>query len=97
MKEAQFRVFEKKIENQRSAGSGYLKNFRIKELLAPDILKRNWIQRTVRFWVFQKLQRTTECHERTSKDPIVVGRYLDFFFNFFKELQSYVITGYLIF
>jgi hypothetical protein len=87
----------KKLRTKEVLVLGILKIFRINELLAPDILKRNQIQRTVRFWVFQKLQRTTDCHERTSKDPIVVGRYLDFFFDLFKQLQSYVRTGYLIF
>jgi hypothetical protein len=54
-----------KKQNQRTIGSGYLKNFRIE--------KNHWVR------VFQKLQRTVGFHERTGKDPAVLGACLIYF------------------
>jgi len=51
-----------------------LKNFKIKRLTGLGYLKKiKSKSQKHQFWVFQKLQRTAGFHERTGKDPAVLG------------------------
>jgi hypothetical protein len=92
-------------QKEYQCGGGYLnfcnthmfwifgKENRMKEPSVLGIWKKNQNQKKHQFWVFQKLQRTAGFHERTGKDPAVLGGCLIYL----KKLRTLVIYNNQVF
>jgi hypothetical protein len=59
----------------------------------PGLFLKKSVSNNCWLRVFQRLQRTIGFHERTHKDPVVLGRYL----NFLKQLKPMVIYNNWVF
>lgn len=78
----------KKLQHQRTISSRYMKISRFKKPPGLGFFVKS-DSKNHRFWVFQKLQRTTGFPWKTGKDPVVFRWPFDFFPQNLRTLLTY--------